>query len=122
MRRNSPSPNLGIDSQRAGVRSQLLGLVGSPGPAVSVLAWIGALLLVLSAIIHLHLWSQSYQHIPTIGPLFLVQGIAGIVLAVTVSVFRRLLVLGAWVRTRQRCKADRQHSVGNRRSMSVGRS
>ena len=93
MRRNPPSPNLGIDTQGATVRSQLLGLVGSPGPAVSVLSWIGALLLVLSAIIHLHLWSQSYQHIPTIGPLFLVQGIAGIVLAVTVSVFRRLLVL-----------------------------
>ncbi|MGH9097772.1 MAG: hypothetical protein ACRDWB_10145 [Acidimicrobiales bacterium] len=64
-----------------------------PGPAVSALAWIGALLLVVSAIIHIHLWSQSYQHIPTIGPLFLTQGIAGIVLAITVSVFRHRLIL-----------------------------
>jgi hypothetical protein len=71
----------------------MVGLMGSPGPVVSVLAWIGAVLLVLSAVVHLHLWSQSYQHIPTIGPLFLIQGIIGIVLAALVTVFRRLLVL-----------------------------
>ena len=71
----------------------MVSVMGSPGPIVSGLAWIGAVLLVLSAVIHLHLWSQSYQHIPTIGPLFLVQGIAGIVLAVLVAVFRRLVVL-----------------------------
>jgi hypothetical protein len=64
-----------------------------PGPLVSGLAWIGAVLLVLSAAIHLHLWSQSYQHIPTIGPLFLLQGIAGIGLALMVAVLRHPLVL-----------------------------
>jgi hypothetical protein len=67
--------------------------MGAPGPVVSVLAWFGAVLLVLSAIIHLHLWAQSYQHIPTIGPLFLIQGIVGMFLALVVSVFRRLVVL-----------------------------
>jgi hypothetical protein len=72
---------------------RLSGFMATPGPAASVLAWVGALLLVLSAIIHLHLWSQSYQHIPTIGPLFLVQGIAGILLAVLVSVTRRPVVM-----------------------------
>jgi hypothetical protein len=71
----------------------MVSLMGSPGPAVSGLAWSGAVLLVLSAVIHLHLWSQSYQHIPTIGPLFLIQGIVGIVMAVLVAVFRRLVVL-----------------------------
>lgn len=75
----------------------MVSLMGSPGPIVSGLAWIGAILLVLSAVIHLHLWSQSYQHIPTIGPLFLVQGIVGIVLAVLVAVFRRLVVLAGAV-------------------------
>jgi hypothetical protein len=60
---------------------------------VSGLAWIGGLLLILSAIVHLHLWSQNYRHIPTIGPLFLVQGIGGILLAIVVSVFRRPVVL-----------------------------
>ena len=67
--------------------------MGTPGLSVSVSAWVGSILLVLSALIHLHLWDQSYQHIPTIGPLFLVQGVAGIVLAILASLFRRLVVL-----------------------------
>jgi hypothetical protein len=71
----------------------MFGLIDHPGAVVSGLAWIGALLLVLSAAIHLHLWSQSYRHIPTIGPLFLLQGLAGIVLAVIVAVSRHWLVL-----------------------------
>lgn len=88
--------NRGTDVQAGGVRPRLLGLVDHPGPLVSGLAWIGALLLVLSAGIHLHLWSQSYRHIPTIGPLFLLQGIAGIGLAIIVAVFRhRLALIGA---------------------------
>ena len=40
-----------------------------------------------------HLWSQSYHQIPTIGPLFLLQGIAGLVIAVAVAVARRFVVL-----------------------------
>jgi hypothetical protein len=67
--------------------------MGRPGPVVSVFAWIGAVLLVASAVIHLHLWSQGYQHISTIGPLFLIQGIAGIIIAIGVAVFRRFVVL-----------------------------
>ena len=42
-----------------------------------------------SAVIHLHLWSTGYRHIPTIGPLFLLQGLLGIGLGVTVAVTRR---------------------------------
>ncbi len=72
---------------------RMVGLMGSPGPIVSVPAWIGAVLVVLSAVIHLRLWSESYQHIPTIGPLFLIQGIVGIAVAALVALFRRLVVL-----------------------------
>ncbi len=63
----------------------------------SVAAWAGAVLIVLSALIHLHLWSTGYRHIPTIGPLFLVQAVAGIAIAVAVSVLRHPLtaLLGA---------------------------
>jgi hypothetical protein len=93
MSQTQPLRSRGTDARASGVGGRVVGLVGSPGPIVSVLAWIGAVLLVLSAVIHLHLWSQSYQHIPTIGPLFLIQGIVGIVLAVLVAVFRRLVVL-----------------------------
>jgi hypothetical protein len=45
--------------------------------------------MVASAVIHLHLWAGGYRHIPTIGPLFLLQGVAGVLLAVAVAVTRR---------------------------------
>jgi hypothetical protein len=41
------------------------------------------------------LWSDGYDTIPVIGPLFLAQGIGGIVVALAVAVFRRLVVLAA---------------------------
>lgn len=58
-------------------------------------SWLGAGLLVWSAVIHLHLWSAGYRHIPTIGPLFLLQGVLGIVLAVGIAVVRHPLALVA---------------------------
>lgn len=54
----------------------------------SMAAWAGAVLIVLSALVHLHLWSTGYRYIPTIGPLFLAQGVAGIVLAVVLAILR----------------------------------
>jgi hypothetical protein len=48
--------------------------------------------LIVSSAIHLHLWSTGYRHIPTIGPLFLLQGVAGIVMAVAVAVSRQAVV------------------------------
>ena len=57
----------------------------------------GAGFLVWSAVIHLMLWSDGYSDISVIGPLFLVQGIASIVLAVAIVAFRwlALIVAGA---------------------------
>ena len=65
--------------------------IGSPTTrwAVNVLAWAGAILVLLSGLIHLKLYG-SYQGISVIGPLFLAQGIVGILLAVALAVFRRL--------------------------------
>ena len=37
-----------------------------------------------SAAIHIHLWDTGYRHIPTIGPLFLLQSVTGVVLALAV--------------------------------------
>jgi hypothetical protein len=50
---------------------------------------------VWSSEIHLQLWSDGYNSIPVIGPLFLAQGIGGIVLAFAVAVFRRFVLLAA---------------------------
>lgn len=71
------------------------GLIASPGRVVNALCWAGSLLLVISALIHLHLWDTGYRHIPTIGPLFLLQGAAGIVLALVVAVSRQLVAMVA---------------------------
>ena len=63
--------------------------------AVTLLAVAGAGLLVWSGVLHLQLWSEGYRSISVIGPLFLVQGIASIVLAVALVAFRRLVLLAA---------------------------
>ena len=58
---------------------------------VNGVTWAGALLVLASAVIHLRLWADGgYQEIAVIGPLFLAQGVAGILLAVSLGVFRRL--------------------------------
>jgi hypothetical protein len=63
--------------------------------AVTLLAAAGAALLLWSAVIHLRLWSGGYRDISVIGPLFLIQAVAGIALAVPLVVFRRLVLLAA---------------------------
>jgi hypothetical protein len=63
--------------------------------AVSILAVAGAAMLVWSAVIHLMLWSDGYKDIPTIGPLFLAQGVVSIVIAVALAIFRRLALMAA---------------------------
>ena len=66
---------------------------------VATLAFVvGGLLIVWSSYIHFHLWQKvGYRHIPTIGPLFLVQSIAGLVVGLAVIAARRVWVaiLGA---------------------------
>ncbi len=64
-------------------------LVAPPSPASTLLCLVGGVLLVVSSVIHLHLWSTGYRHIPTIGPLFLLQGVVGIVVALVVGITRR---------------------------------
>ena len=59
---------------------------------------VAGLLLVWSAFIHVHLWkSDGYRHIPTIGPLFVLQSIVGMLMGVAVVAVRRfwIAVLGA---------------------------
>ena len=76
-------------------------LARSPGPwrsrIVRVLMLlvlvVGAGLTAYSGYIHLYLWGRQpypYSAIPTIGPLFLLQGIVGILLGVLVVATRRL--------------------------------
>ncbi len=87
----SPAPT---SSTRVGIASRLWRLLAAGGPGNGVVANVtlvgGAALMVWSAVIHLHLWSTGYRHIPTGGPLFLLQGITAVVLAVLVAAVRRV--------------------------------
>ncbi len=58
---------------------------------------IGAVLVAVSAVIHLHLWMQGYKHIHWIGPLFLAQAVAGLGLALAMLIYPRFVsaLLGA---------------------------
>ena len=69
----------------------------SPGArwGVNVLAVAGAALMVWSGVIHLQLWSDGYRSISVIGPLFLIQGVGGIALAVLLAVLRRVALMAA---------------------------
>jgi len=49
----------------------------------ALLAWIGY--------IHLHLWQEGYRQIPTDGPLFLLDAVAGFVLAAALLAWPRAL-------------------------------
>ncbi|HXX91535.1 MAG TPA: hypothetical protein VEI83_15050 [Acidimicrobiales bacterium] len=53
---------------------------------------VGVLALVGTALVHLHLWMHGYRSIATIGTLFLLQWIAGFVLAAVVVVWHRWFV------------------------------
>ncbi len=52
----------------------------------------GGVLLLWSAYVHAHLWGETdgYRSIPTIGPLFLLQSIAGLVIGLGVIAVRRV--------------------------------
>jgi hypothetical protein len=63
------------------------------GALALVLVAVGAVTIVVSAVVHLYLWGKAdgYRAVPTIGPLFLIQGIAGCVLGLAMLVFRRVI-------------------------------
>jgi hypothetical protein len=61
---------------------------------ILVLFVIGAAATAWSGVVHLKLWNEKngYAQLPVVGKMFLLQGIACLVLAVAVLVFRRLAV------------------------------
>jgi hypothetical protein len=62
---------------------------------VTVMIAVGAVCTVGSGVIHLYLWGKQYGYrdIPTIGPLFLLQGIAAILIGLLIIVTRRVAAL-----------------------------
>jgi hypothetical protein len=72
-------------------------LFAKPGPATqpkgatATAAFVaGGILIIWLSYIHFHLWDIGYRHIATIGPLFLLQSIAGLLVGLLVIAVRRL--------------------------------
>jgi hypothetical protein len=87
-----------VSDQRASLRRfRLWSEYGPSFLAALVLRLACVALLVWVAAIHLHLWSEGYRHIPTVGPLFLADGVGGLLLAAVLLVWPRPLagLLGA---------------------------
>jgi hypothetical protein len=68
--------------------------------AITIVIAGGAACTVYSGYIHLYLWGRQpypYRDIPTIGPLFLVQGVVAIIIGLMIIVSRRVgaLLVGA---------------------------
>ena len=53
------------------------------------LVLLSAALMLVSGLVHVHLWDIAYRHVATLGPLFLVQAISALVLAVLLATTRR---------------------------------
>ena len=64
---------------------------GSPPRRVAAHAALsaGAVALASSGLVHLYLWADGYRNVATIGPLFLAQALAGLVLAVSLVAYPR---------------------------------
>jgi hypothetical protein len=93
-RRGDPTTAEGITAKRL-LDYAAAGPTGSRSRrAVLTLAVVvGAALVATTGAIHLHLWASGYRTIPTIGPLFLFQGVAGAVIAVVLVAWRRVLTV-----------------------------
>ncbi len=68
----------------------MAGRRGDPVALGAVLA--AAILMICSGLIHIHLWDIAYRHVATLGPLFMVQAVAALVLAVVLVVTRVVVV------------------------------
>lgn len=64
------------------------------GMSILGLFAIGAAMVATSAIIHLYLWGKEdgYRDVPTVGPMFLAQGVVGCVLAAAAIIKRHFIV------------------------------
>jgi len=67
------------------------------GSVAIIALWLGAALVLVSGLVHLHLWVIAYRHVATLGPLFLLQFALSVVLAIALVVLRWLVLALAGV-------------------------
>lgn len=64
-------------------------------PLTQALMVLAALLVVSSGAIHFYLWDIAYRHVATLGPLFLLQGVSAVIVALALVVLRWGVVIVA---------------------------
>jgi hypothetical protein len=64
-------------------------------PATQALMILAAALVVSSGAIHFYLWDIAYRHVATLGPLFLLQAISAVILALALVLLRWGVVIVA---------------------------
>ncbi len=89
------TPTLHHPPNSAHLRSALL--ARGENPAEVILMVLAGLLVASSGAIHLYLWNIAYRPVATLGPLFLVQFVSAVVVALALIVVRRGFVLVAAV-------------------------
>lgn len=88
-----PSERAPVDRHRRWALGSALTAGGvESGLFANVILMAAAVTLVVSAVIHLHLWSTGYRHLPTVGPLFLLQAVSGFALSALLILSRRVWV------------------------------
>jgi hypothetical protein len=98
---SEPSTMTRPGGNQAGLRAGAFALLSPARPrlprkrglylATVVMRIVGAGLLALIGYIHWHLWQEGYEFIHVSGPLFLVDAVAGVVLAVAILAWARPL-------------------------------
>jgi hypothetical protein len=87
----------GTDLAGSPARSRLTTILVGPYPKTSIaddcLFVAAAVLVGCSAAIHLHLWLHGYRPLPTVGPLFMAQVIAGLAISAALLFVRNVAVL-----------------------------
>ena len=95
--------------------------MGTTDPLRMAVRVVAALAVLGGGLIHLKLYGDSYRHIDTVGPMFLLNGITSIVLAVTLVVWRHWLVTLAAPGPRQRLTAGVRHQPYRPRHLQLQR-
>jgi hypothetical protein len=96
---DSAGNRVGIGTTQAGGRLAAGLLTAPAGPPIQRLAahtalLAGAATVAASGLIHLYLWADGYRNVANIGPLFLAQGLVGLILAVALVAYPRVLTAG----------------------------
>jgi hypothetical protein len=81
---------LAVGNRKTAIRSALTAGGVESGLLANLVLIAAAATVAVSAAVHLHLWSSGYRHLPTVGPLFLLQAVGGFILSAVLIFTRRV--------------------------------